>query len=216
MIKISDEIKKMIEESDFLQFGLSHRLLNLSQLAAYLVPLIETRVKKEVSKSAVLMSLSRLQKNYSKIMPKMEDIRLKAINIFSSLSVASFEKTDSLKKKLFQFYEMQINQNNFMVINESTHELTVMLDAELLDELKKHVKVDPKHQNPQVAGVAIAFSEEYYERPGLIYSIFQQLTLQGVSVVEVSSTFTELIIYVNQKDVKLVFDSLFNRFSTSG
>ncbi len=213
MIRISDEIKKMIEESDFLQFGLSHRLLNLSQVAAYLVPLIETRTKKEVSKSAVLMSLSRLQKNYSKIMPKMEDIRLKAINIFSNLSVASFEKTDSLKKKLFQFYETQISQNRFMVINESTHEVTVMLDAELLDDLQKHLGSEMKYLNPQVAGVSVAFDEEYFERPGVIYSIFQQLTLQGISVVEVSSTYTELIIYVNHKDVKLVFDSLFNRFS---
>lgn len=61
MIKISDVVQEVIKANPSLDFAFHHRLLNLSQVARFIRPTVETRARKEVSESAVLMSLSRLQ-----------------------------------------------------------------------------------------------------------------------------------------------------------
>jgi len=70
----------------------------------------------------------------------------------------------------------------------------------------------PKFKSPNISGVSIKFNEKYSEIPGLLYYIIQQITLQNINIIEISSTFTELIIYVEKKDTRLAFDTIYNRF----
>jgi aspartokinase len=42
--------------------------------------------------------------------------------------------------------------------------------------------------------------------------VLQQVAVQGINVVEIASTATELILYLDQKDVRLAFDTLYQRF----
>jgi hypothetical protein len=62
MRKISDALEAIVEGNPALAFGLHHRLLNLTKLARFLRPSVEAQTRKGVSDSAVLMSLSRLQR----------------------------------------------------------------------------------------------------------------------------------------------------------
>ena len=70
MIKISDAVREILDGSTFLQFGLHHKLINLSQLARFLHPLVEARTKKEVQRSAIHMALSRIGKEFEELTPE--------------------------------------------------------------------------------------------------------------------------------------------------
>ncbi|MCP4606727.1 MAG: hypothetical protein GY847_40500, partial [Proteobacteria bacterium] len=43
--------------------------------------------------------------------------------------------------------------------------------------------------------------------------LIQQVALQNINVIEVASTATEFNVYVRSKDVRLAFDSIYQRFS---
>ncbi len=70
----------------------------------------------------------------------------------------------------------------------------------------------PRRVYRNLAGLGVKFQEAYLETPGLLYQLLQQLALQNINVVEVASTTTEFNIYLDDRDVQLAFESLYNRF----
>ena len=82
MIKISDALKEIVKSNNFLDYGLSHGILNITQTADWIKPLVEVRTKKNVSKSALIMALSRIMRVKKKILPALEKIKLQNINIY--------------------------------------------------------------------------------------------------------------------------------------
>jgi len=213
MIKISDSIQEIIQGNSLLQFGFANRLFNLSQMAEYLKPLIEVRTKKEVKKTAILMSLSRFQRNYSRVAPNINEMKVENITIFSNLCSFTFFKNAETHKSINNLYNSIQKRNAYITISEGMNEITVILDKLCEDLLEKEIKEKPKYINKDLSGLGVKFSENYTDVRGFLHSILQQITMQGINIVEISSTFTEFIIYIEKKDVKRAFDTILTRFS---
>ena len=62
MLKIADITRDIIANNPLLQFGLYRDLYNVTQLAREITPQVKARTKKDVKLSAIVMALSRLQK----------------------------------------------------------------------------------------------------------------------------------------------------------
>ncbi len=213
MKKISDAIGEALETNPYLQFGFSHRLFNLTRLAGFLRPLIEGRVQNSVSNAAILMNLSRMTRRREKIIPLPKNFKFKNVVIFSDLMVLTFYKNPGVHRGIEKILNRVQSDGRFITVTEGGNEITVILEEGCRDLVKKHIPDVPKSENFSVASVGITFSEKYAETPGLIFAVIEQVTLQGINIVELSSTFTELILYVDKKDARLVFDTLFRSFS---
>jgi len=210
MLNISDSIKKIINENPTLLWGVSNKLFNLSQLSRFIKPLVESRTKKPVQPSAILMNLSRAQRQINKTAPNPGQFKIEDITINSNLIILTFEKSKLAKRKINQIYNAIEEKNNYFCITEGANEITIIIDAKLKDLLKG---VQSKKQYANISAVGLRFSEKYGEIPGLFYAVTQQLALQNINIVELCSTYTELIVYVAQNDTRLVFDTIFDQFS---
>ncbi|MBI4975744.1 hypothetical protein HZC20_03630 [Candidatus Peregrinibacteria bacterium] len=210
MIKIPDAVRDMINKNPTLLWGLSNKLFNLSQLARFIKPLIESRTKKHVQTSAVLMSLSRLQKQTSKISQNLAKFKMEDITINSNLIVLTFEKGKTIKKKINELYNKIEEKNAYICITEGTNEITIIIDEKLKKLLKN---LNHKKQYTNISAIGLRFPEKYVDTPGFIYAIVQQLALQNINIIEVCSTYTEIIFYVSKENTRLVFDIIFDQFS---
>jgi pyridoxine 5'-phosphate synthase PdxJ len=65
-MKTSEALEQVIAGNPFLQFGLAHRLYNLSELAKIVQPIVEVRIGKTVQRTALVTGLSRLQKRFKR------------------------------------------------------------------------------------------------------------------------------------------------------
>jgi len=212
MIKISEAITEIINGNSFLQFGFRYRLLNLSQLSAFIKPQIEARTKKEIKISAITMNLSRLQKRFSKLKPKPEEYEIKNITTYSNLCIMTFIKTGEIHAKINKFYEKTQQRKSYITISEGVNEITIIFDNGLLSMLKNLISEKPKFKKENISAIGIKFDEKYTEIPGLIHFLVQHFMMQNINIIEIASTYTELFFYINQNDTKLAFNTLFNRF----
>jgi aspartokinase len=212
VINISTALEGIIKSNYFLQFGIANRLLNLSQLAQFIKPLMEARTKKEIRISALKMNLSRLQKKYSKIMPQEQQFQFEDISISSNFTTITYSKNEKIRSILSNLYNEIKNENGFITLTEGTEEITLIVNKKWAKKITDKIKTQPKFINENISSIKVSFDEKYYYFPGIIYVLFQQLTMQGINIVELSSTFTELQLFLEEKDVKLAFDSLFNKF----
>lgn len=214
MLKVSDAVKQIMEGNALLRFGLHYRLLNLSQVARFILPMVEARTKKEVRPAAVLMNLSRLQaKLNQRSKPGMPEFFLDKINIHSGLCSLTLYKTLDSHKELNKIFAWIQDRGGFITLTEGVSEITVIIETENLKRVGEMLSEKPRNVHRNLASVGVKFSQEYLTVPGVLHQLLQLVALQNINVVEVASTATEFNIYLNENDVRLAFDSIFARFA---
>lgn len=216
MQRISDAVKDLVEGNALLRFGMRERLLNLSQVARYLQPLIAARTKKDVQTSALVMGLSRMQRDLAD--PECGDnrgpqgFRIKNIIVHSDLAILTFPKTKEVHRALQAIYTKVLDKGGFITITEGTNQITLIIEEVNRALVSKHIEGAPLHIEERVSSLGLKFDESYLHLPGLFHFIFQQLYFQNINVIEIASTATELIVYLSHDDLRLAFDSIYQRF----
>lgn len=211
MRKISTALLEMIENNDFLSFGLKNHLLNLSQTAAYLKPFIEARTKKEVRESAILMGLSRL--NHEKIAKKSKkqankDLPIINFSVRTGLCALTYFNTSHFRMQLNDVYDGLREYKGYFTQSQGINEYSIIIDPTLSDLVEKCIKEKPKNKKDRLISFSIQMKDEYYEEAGVIAKVLDRIAFQGINIYEISSTYAELIFYVDEKDMKLTFETL--------
>lgn len=212
MLRLADVIEDVCLGNPLLQFGLQHRLLNLSQVAAYIQPLLEVKAKKEVQTQTILMALSRLQKRMKKTSTEREDFRIKHLFIQSNLITNTFAKTPAIHSAAQEVYAQIQAKKGFIAISESIGEITLITEDQYESLIHDLIKAKPKFSHSHLSSIGVTFDEKYTTIPGFIYIILQQLLLLHINVIEITSTFTEIVLYIDEKDTKMAFEALHRLF----
>ncbi len=207
-MKTSDALEQIVYGNPFLQFGLAHRLYNLSEMAKFIKPILEVRLEKPIHKTALVMALSRLQKKIQADITIGESFEIETLSIQHNLITHTYEKSNQNHECINLAYNAIQKQREYFVYSESTSEITIFFNKKFKSVIGNIVRDKPKYKNEHITAVSVKFDEHYFYEPGLFYLIMQKLMIQKVNVIELSSTFTELIFFIEEKDLQLVFDTL--------
>lgn len=124
----------------------------------------------------------------------------------------TFFKNRETHASINALYNEVQKHRGFFTITEGAGEITIIFDNCFSALIDKKITEKPHYKNTTVASIGVKFSEKYLETPGLLYLILQQIVLQQINIIELSSTATEFMIYIDQKETRIAFDTLYNRF----
>lgn len=209
MLKIPDSVEDLVERNPLLSTGMHNDLLNLTKVARFLLPLVEARVKKPVKPSAILMALSRLRRSRKLRNTKASRVAIRSISVQSSLAVFSFAGTPENQTQVARLYRELRKKRAYVTVTESRHEVTVIVEEANVALLQEYVPAKPSHSRRGLGSLGIGLDENRLNSPGVFHYVFQQLYFQGINVVEIASTATELTVYLDTADVQLAFSTLF-------
>jgi aspartokinase len=212
MLTLNQAISDIITTDSFLQYGLQYQLFNLTQLAHHTRKHVEVRTKKSISNSAVLMALSRYQRRLKKFSPHPSQFKVQHLTLRTDLATVSISKTAQSLKRVHEFHTRIQASKGYITITESTGEVTMLFEVAHLPLAKKLLGRNIKFTNANLAALALHFPAQYSAAPGFLCVVLQQLMLQGINVVEVASTFTEFVLYIDERNAKLAFDTLYSLF----
>jgi aspartokinase len=212
MRSIPEAVRHVIEKDSFLHFGLANRVLNLSKTARFILPLVAARTKKAVSPSAVTMALSRLRVSKHKENTRLKTVRLNELSITKNLTAITYERTSEVMRLHHNAVATLRQGGIFVVSNIGTSEITTMIDADHESILTSSVKQKPKALFGDLVAIHAQFNLRYVEQTGMLYTLMQQLAFQNINVIELSSTYTEIIFFIEKKDMKIAFDTLYEQF----
>jgi aspartokinase len=215
MLKISEAIKTICSEQPLFAFGLHNKVFNLSALAKLLRPMIEARTKKPVKDSAILMSLSRLQTKNIKTKSSFKKPPVVNITIHSNLCSISFFTNKPLFDKINQLYNQVKSRNGYISVIQGVNETNLIIDENFFELVGELIKDRPKNIHRDIASLNIQLDEKVYDTPGQFYFLVQAISFQGINIREISSAFSEVIFYLDQADIKLAFDTIYNSFQNN-
>lgn len=216
MITVPEAAKKIVERSRYLSEAMSKGLINLSSLARYIKPEIEEMLFKDVSEASIIMALKRLEtelkpqvqyKNVFKAPPEMI--------VRSNLVEITIANSENLAKKCAKVFDLYAGQQKyFFALTEGIAETTIVVSNELHDEILnvfEGEKILVTFTN--LSSITIRQPKEITYTPGIVYFFLKSLAWEGINVMEVVSTYLELTIVLEDKEINRAFAILKSLFT---
>lgn len=212
MITIPQLVEEFVHKSPFLEEVLSKGLINHSALARQLKPQIDKRLYKDVQIGAIVVALNRL---VLKLRPKKNTVshileNLGDITLRSNITSYTYANSATLRAKQAKLLEdIASIPNSFVTVTDGVFETAFFVSTHVgsyIDRSFSSEKLKSKIEG--LSSITIVIPEEAISVPGVYYSILKKLAWEGINFIEVVSSFTELTIFLENKNVERAFSAL--------
>ncbi len=201
MLKIQPIVREIVQMELEAYLALTEGYMNMSSYAHRIRPLVEARTKKQVTITSLVVSLSRLRKEFKKEKPLIQDVTIKNITTKLPLSEIIYENTNTFLRELESLHKnISVSQEDFFTTTIGTTEIDVICSSYMADKVKKHFKMKPKVINHGLAAIGISFDPKVFSVPNTFFSLLSITARARVNIEELVSTPTELIFIVAEKD----------------
>ena len=188
-----------------------HGILNLSQVARWIQPFVETRTQKEVTTSAIVMALSRLQRSPTRP-EEIEKFRADRINLQTGLAAATYPRLPDVQEGAVRVFSEVHGRGEYITVTQGMREIMVIVEEDRLPFVRESIETAPVQCHGDLASISVSLKSRDLPRPGILYQILEPLALQNISLVEITSTTTEFHLYVERADAMMAMDSMFRVF----
>jgi len=201
MIKIQPIVREIVMRELEAYFALTNNYMNMSSYAHRIRPMVEALTKKQVTITSLVVSLSRLRKEFKKEKPLIHDVAIRNITTKLPLSEIIYENSDKFIKKLDSLYKnISVSQDDFFTTTIGTKEIDIICSSNLENKVLKHFKIKPKIINHNFAAVGVSYGSEVFGTPNVFFSLLSVTARARINIEELVSTPTELIFIVAEKD----------------
>ena len=210
--RLSKVIDSLVSADPSIFFGLHHGLINLSKLARFLAPLIQTRVGK-VSLPALIMALSRYQRTLpAKVKRREAALKFKGVRRQRELVLLTIPKVSANIRKTHTLVSRMHTAYGYMNMTEGDRQYALIIQKDKISLTADLLSESVKSEAIPVEAIILTFDRGYIPRPGVLYLILQQLALQQINIIELASTSTEFILFLDPGDVEVAERTLLKRF----
>lgn len=201
MIKIQPIVRGIVLGEVEALFALTNGYMNMSSYAYQIRPKVEFLTKKKVTIASLVVTLSRLRKEFKKERPLIHDVAIANITTKLPLSEIVYENTSKFFQEMESLHKnISISREDFFTTNMSTTEVDIICSSNLAPKVLKHFKVKPKITNHNLAAVGISFNPEVFGTPNTFFSLLSVTARAHINIEELVSTPTEFIFIVAEKD----------------
>lgn len=214
MITVPQAVEKIIKRSRYLSEALSKGLINASSLARYMKPEVESIVFKNVTMSSIIMAITRLQNSlpsgYKQITIFKEApdmiVRSNLTLIYVKNSADLLQKLSTIEKTSQSFQKKAL----FTYGRVETIILTNKINLEGIKRILR--KEETVEVFPNVSSITIHLPEVAVVNPGIFYFFIKSLAWEGINILDILSTRTELTFIFKPADINSAFGILQSLF----
>lgn len=214
MITVPQAVEKIINRSRYLTEALSKDLINTASLARYIKPEVEDLTFKGVTIGSIAVAIKRLQKSFSKGYRKIT-VFVEAPDMIarSNLTLLYVKNSDSLLSKLS---EVEKNSQEFKkkaLFTYGRAETAILTNKINLESIKTLLQREEVSRTfPNVSSITIHLPKDAVVSPGIFYFFIKSLAWEGVNILDILSTETELTLIFEPKDMNTAFAILRSLF----
>lgn len=212
MISIADTLVDIIKSYPFIEEGLSEGIINYSAFTRKVKPQIEKKLYKSVKNGTIVMALKRISDKLIKQKSSKTTINLSDLTVRSNLSEYTFLNSDTLPEKIrLLFNNIGSKRDILCALSEGVRETTFIASSAYAGEIKKLFRSEAMVSGiTNVSSITIRLPEETIYTPGVYYQILKRLAFENINVIEVLSTYSELTVILEMKDIDKAFSVLKN------
>lgn len=208
MTNVSREVKKFLDKSPCVRRNMDIDLINISALARMI---IKEQNLEETTLEATISAIRRYKLDYHN---PIFDRAAQIIRLSPTLStkgrlVGICIFTESDLKELFNELCNVLNCKSKSIVRIAQLEkcITLIIEERDLEKLKtffKKYKTYKVHSN--IAEIKLETDAIVQKTPGLIALLATELAINSINIIDIISSGTEIVVYVNEKDLVMAHD----------
>lgn len=211
MISISDAVYDIVKHSPYLTEALSEQIVNLSSLARKIHNQVENKVKKDINDGAIIAALKRIGEKLNHKFKKVKIIsNLGDMTVRSNITEYTYSNTETLLKKFQElFLNIGSKKEIFLNLSQGVTESTIIASGNIEKEIQqvfKNETLTMKLEN--LSSISMKLPQDTVDNPGAYYSILKLFALEGINMVEMVSTFSEVSLIFRTVDIDRAFSVL--------
>lgn len=217
MISTAEVVQSIVKTSPLLEDGLGRGIISYSALARYIRPQIEKKLLKPVSRGAIVMALKRVSKDLKRKQQKISRaMNLSGITVRSNLTELTYANSDTIADKPKQVFMISEKRKDvFCTLSQGVRETMIVAGEEIEDEIKNIFKKERLLASiSNISAITILLNKEAIHTQGVYYSVLKILAWNNINIIDVISTYSELTIMFENKDIDKAFAALRNYSST--
>ena len=208
MKTITECISEIIRYDPFLEDALDKQIINFSQLANYLVPVIEKKLRKPVKPGSIVMALRRYHPR--KIDTTNQLRSLGDIVVRSQITDFTYVNSKTIIAKQAKLLTaIQDITGAYFTYANNYHESNIIVSDSLNPIVLKFLEgescIGVKHH---LSSISIALPAESSQIVGLYFSLFRLLTFEGIPIFEVISTSNYFTFFFEKEYVDKAFTAI--------
>lgn len=217
MITIPELVKEKIEESPFLEELLAKGVINYSALARTIKPELEEKLLKSIKEGSIIMALRRMVKKYEKNL-NLKNIFSKSPDMIIRSNLVEFTFTNSdlmLNKYRNLLKNIEVDRQYFFAITQGVFETGIIISQELEEKIKEIFEGEKIiHHLTNLSAITIKLPKENVTTSGVYYFILKALALNNINIIELVSTYQEITLVLETKEIDKAFSILKKTLST--
>lgn len=213
MISVSQAVEDMARRNPFLGDALAKGIINHSSLARIIKSQIEEALFKDVQEGSIVVALNRLSKKFKKIEAGQNKLQgLGDLTVRSNLVDYTFLNSPTLGSAQNKLLEKTADKKDvFITISHGINQVTIIASQTLEADIKEIFKGETSICSLEnLSSLTIKIPIEATKIPGVLYSILKILAWDGINLIEFVSTFTELTLVMESKDINRAFTLIKN------
>lgn len=213
MVNISLLVKEYLNGKPFIQEGLCRNLISHGYLAQDLTPYIEKRLGKKVKSSSVMMAIRRYAEHLSKKQFNHFELRGNIdITLKSGICEITVLKSPTIVQELNKLYGLiNVNEGGILNIIQGNYEITIITNKSNKSKILKLFRdKNIKKVDDNLIAIALKYSEDYYDIPGLVFTFVRTLAWENINICEYISTLSESIFILYEKDALNAYNAFQN------
>jgi hypothetical protein len=201
MIKVQGVVREIVLGEYEAYVALANGYMNMSSYAHRIKPKVEKLSKKSITIASLVVSLSRLRKEFKKAQSLIINVPIKNITTKLPLTEIAYENTNLFIKDLESLHKnIAVSADDFFTMTRGTGEVDIICSVNLEAKILKHFKIKPKWVNHNFAAVGISYGPEVFGMPNIFFSLLAVTARARINIEELVSTPTEFIFIVTEKD----------------
>lgn len=218
MITIPHVTAEIVRESPLLEDYLLRGLVNLSALAREIQPEVELRTQKSVQIGAIVAALKRLVptlkfREKNTVLDNLGDISVR-----SDLVEYSFINSPELAACHQRLIErLEAYPQVFFNLTQGVFETNVIVSQKVSADVEEiYAKAKQRVRLDQLSAITLLLPPDNVGSPGTYYQVLKVLFWHGINLIEAVSTYQELTILFENKDIDRAFSVLQRSFYAKG
>lgn len=140
MLKLSEELAKIVLVNRYLKHGVQRRIFNFRALARILRPHLEEKLQKPLSEGSIHVALTRLKVPETEALPQNVEPDMELGNLF----LACFSNEAKARIKVHNWVSTLRKHHDHLWVQESKKEIRVLLPQTSLEPMSHELPVKPK------------------------------------------------------------------------
>lgn len=210
-------INEILDYRPYIQDLLKDNIINYSNLARILSEEIKDKQKKTPNLNAVVMAIYRYAEKVKSV--NVSEKILKIVSEFD-LNLANDMVSITLRRNLSnhsivsEIYDKRINwEKERMYLFQSSGEIAVLLNiknAKLIMEKLKQTPSEILHKEDNLSILIVNTPPRMVDVPGIMYYLTGLVANGGITLIDIVSTFTEIIFAVRSADGIKIYEIMEN------